>query len=288
MELWAIGLILFSALLHGVWNYLAKNSIDKYVFSWWMKLFEFLIYMPVGVYLLSIAVIPTVGWYLAMVSGAVHTAYWFFLSASYTHGDLSIVYPIGRSSPIIVTLLAVLFFGESLSYVGILGILTVMMGVYLLSVDSLEPKRFLSPLTLIRKPGVIYALLTALSVTAYTLVDKSGSQYLNPILYVWTEKWISIIPFTFLAATSKKAAVPREWEKNKLPIVAAGLLSPLSYAMIVYVMQSVQVSYIVSVRQVSVVFGVILGGTLLKEKNLKIRLFSSILIFAGLFLIGYQ
>jgi len=279
---------LFSALLHAVWNYLAKNSLDKYVFSWWMKLFEFLIYMPVGVYLLTIAAISTVGWYLAIVSGIVHAVYWFFLSASYTHGDLSLVYPIGRSAPIIVALVAVLFFGEELSYVGIVGILTVMMGVYLLSVDSLEVRRLLRPLELARNPGVVYALLTALSVTAYTLVDKSGSQYFNPILYVWIEKWISIIPFTFLAATSKKAAVPKEWKKNKIPIVAAGFLSPLSYAMIVYAMQSVQVSYVVSVRQVSTVFAVILGRTLLKEQNLRIRLFSSILIFAGLFLISYQ
>ena len=286
MELWALGLIFFSALLHAAWNYLAKNSLDKYVFSWWMKLFEFLIYMPIGIYLLTIAVIPTIGWYIAIVSGTVHAVYWFFLSASYTHGDLSLVYPIGRSAPIAVALFAVLFFGENLSFLGVIGILTVMTGVYLLSVDSAEIKKFLRPLALMRNLGVIYALLTALSVTAYTLVDKSGSQYFNPILYVWTEKWISIIPFTFLVATSKKASVPKEWKKNRLPIVAAGFLSPLSYAMIVYTMQSVQVSYIVSVRQVSVVFGVILGGTLLKEQNLKIRLFSSILIFAGLFLIS--
>ena len=48
---------MFSALLHAVWNCLAKNSLDKYVFSWWMKLAELLIYMPIGVYLLTIAVI---------------------------------------------------------------------------------------------------------------------------------------------------------------------------------------------------------------------------------------
>jgi len=54
----------------------------------------------------------------------------------------------------------------------------------------------------------------------------------------------------------------------------------------VFSMQMVQVSYIVAIRQISVVFGVILAGTLLKEENVKTRFFSSILIFAGLVLIS--
>ena len=286
MELWAVGLILLSALLHAVWNFLAKNSLDKYVFSWWMKLFEFLIYLPVGIYLLASSTISNVGWLIAIISGLVHTAYWILLSASYTHGDLSIVYPISRSAPITVTLLAVLFFGERLSLSGIAGILTVMLGVYILSIDSLELKRLTHPFSSLRNLGVVLALLTALSVTAYTLVDKSGADYFHPLLFVWTEKWISIIPFTFLVTFSRRQRVPKEWRRNRWSIIAAGFLSPLSYAMIVFAMQSIQVSYIVSIRQVSVVFGVILGGTILKEENIRIRLLSSILIFTGLFLIG--
>jgi len=286
MELWTVGLILLSAILHALWNFLAKNSLDKYVFSWWMKLFEFLIYLPIGLYLLSVSKISSVGWLIAVVSGLVHTVYWILLSASYTYGDLSIVYPISRSAPITVAVFAVLFLGENLSISGVAGILTVMLGVYILSIDSLQLKRLVRPFSSLRNRGVVFALLTALSVTAYTLVDKSGAQYFHPILFVWTEKWISIIPFTLLIASSKRRHVPAEWKRNKLSIVAAGFLSPLSYAMIVFAMQMVQVSYIVSIRQVSVVFGVILGGTLLREENIRVRLLSSVLIFTGLFLIG--
>jgi len=280
--------MLFSALLHAVWNYLAKNSLNKYVFSWWMKLFEFLLYMPIGLYLLTSAVIPTVGWYVATLSGLVHAVYWFLLSSSYAHGDLSAVYPLGRSAPIIVAILAVLFCGENLTFVGIVGVLTVMAGIYLMSVDSLELEKLLHPLASKRNLGVIYALLTAMSVTAYTIIDKTGSGYFHPLLYVWVEKWISIIPFTLVVLTYNRASIREEWMKNRLPIVMAGFLSPLSYAMTVYMMRLVQVSYVVSVRQVSVVFGVILGGKLLKERNMKTRLLSSILIFIGLFLTSIQ
>jgi len=286
MDYWAVALIIGSAILHAMWNLFAKNSLDKYVFSWWMKLFEFLFYMPIGVYLAFTTAVPMIGWIIALVSGIVHTAYWLLLSASYTHGDLSVVYPISRSAPIIVSIIAVLFLGEKLSATGMAGIIIVMLGVYALSIDSLNLKKLLSPGTPFRNLGVFFAVLTAFSVTAYTIVDKYGSSYFNPLLFVWTEKWISIIPFTLLTATQKRQHVKKEWVKNKWPIIAAGLLSPLSYAMIVFAMQMVQVSYIVSIRQISVVFGVVLAGTLLKEENVKTRFFSSILIFAGLVLIS--
>ena len=60
----------------------------------------------------------------------------------------------------------------------------------------------------------------------------------------------------------------------------------LSYSLIISAMRMTQVSYIVSIRQVSVVFGVILGGVFLGEKQIKTRLFSSTLIFTGLVLVS--
>lgn len=286
MELWAVGLVLFSALLHSVWNYFAKSSLDKHVFSWWMKIFEFLIYLPVGLNLYFQETVPSMGWLIIVISGLIHFAYWVLLSSSYSHGDLSVVYPIARSAPLYVALFAVLFLGEELSSLGILGILSVALGVYTISLDSLNLRRLINPFSSWRNKGVIFAFLTALSVTAYSLVDKQGALYFHPILFVWIENAISLIPFTPLIAFSKRRHVMREWVRNRWLIVAGGFLGPLSYSIIIFVMQTFQVSYIVSIRQVSVVFGVILAGAFLKEGNIKKRLFSSTLIFAGLFLIS--
>jgi len=47
-----------------------------------------------------------------------------------------------------------------------------------------------------------------------------------------------------------------------------------------------RVSYVVGLRQLSVVFAVLLGGQLLKEKHQVIRLAAASLIFAGALMIA--
>jgi uncharacterized membrane protein len=47
-----------------------------------------------------------------------------------------------------------------------------------------------------------------------------------------------------------------------------------------------RMSYVVGLRQLSIVFAVLLGGHLLREKNKQIRIASSIIIFIGAYLIA--
>jgi drug/metabolite transporter (DMT)-like permease len=286
MDTWALGVVLLSALMHAIWNFFAKQSRDKFVFSWWMKLFELLIYSPLSVYLLLVSDIARDGWIFVWVSGAIHFTYWVLLSASYTHGDLSVVYPLARSAPLFVSVFAVLVLGETLSAVGIVGILAVVLGGYILAIGSLEVRELRRPSSSLRDKGVILAVLTALSVTAYSLVDKQGAAYVHPVLYVWLENTLSLLPLTLVILHTRRQRVSAEWRENKWPMILGGGLGLLSYALIVLVMQSFQVSYIVAIRQVSIVFGVVFGGTILKEENMKSRLIASTLVFAGLVLIS--
>jgi uncharacterized membrane protein len=281
MDSVAIGLILLSAVFHSIWNFLAKMSRDKYVFSWWMKLFELILYLPLSVYLFATGEILSAGWTIVILSGIVHFVYWMLLSSSYTYGDLSLVYPIARSAPLFVVLFAVLFFDEQLSTVGLIGILIVMGGVFLLTIGGTRLRSW----SIFRSKGVLFAFLTAFAVTAYSLIDKQGAQFFPPILYVWLENAISLIPLTSIILNSKREGILPEWRHNKRIIIVSGFLGLLSYSLIILVMQTFQVSYIVSIRQVSVVFGVILGGTILHEEHLKKRFLASIMIFIGLFLI---
>jgi len=149
---------------------------------------------------------------------------------------------------------------------------------------TIEGARFRS-WSMLRNKGVLFAVLTALAVTTYSLIDKQGAQFFPPILYVWLENAVSLIPLSVIIVHSKRNVIRPEWHQNKGIIIVSGFLGLLSYALIILVMQTFQVSYIVSIRQVSVVFGVILGGAILHERHLKKRLLASILIFIGLFLI---
>ncbi len=58
-----------------------------------------------------------------------------------------------------------------------------------------------------------------------------------------------------------------------------------SYALIVFVMKSEKASYIISLRQISVVFGVVFGNVFLNEQYGLIRFIASYLVFAGVYCI---
>ena len=114
MSALAIALVLISALFHALRSLFTKESGDKQIFLWLYSLFALLFYSPLFFYFL-----------FRVGMGPYPAAYaWCFGSRLYSlpvlvihdtilqRGDLSHVYPIMRSSPALVLVVAVLFLGE--------------------------------------------------------------------------------------------------------------------------------------------------------------------------------
>jgi len=79
--------------------------------------------------------------------------------------------------------------------------------------------------------------------------------------------------------------IGREWQANRGNVLLGGLFGT-SYVLTLLAMATSAVSYVISARQVSVVVGTVLGVWLLKERYGAIRIASSLLICAGVVMIG--
>jgi len=77
-----------------------------------------------------------------------------------------------------------------------------------------------------------------------------------------------------------------EWRGNETKILFSGFLMRSGYVLVLVALSLAQVSYVLALRQLSVVIGVALGVGLLGEKYGRIRLLSSIVIFMGVFILG--
>ncbi len=283
----AVLIVLISSFIHATWNFLAKKSGDKLTFFWLVMILQTLIYLPFTVFFLHKTSISLYGWYAIFASGVIHAFYWYFLSEAYTHEDLSLVYPIARSTPALMPILAFLFLNERLSLSGILGIVVVLIGVYAISLNSFNLGKFFRPFYDKGNKGIIFAFLTLFAVAVYSLIDKIGAKYVNPVLYVYffgITSFIMLSPVILL--TERRFLIKSELKNNKTGIILVSIMIILSYSLIIFVMRTFPVSYIVSVRQAGIVFSVILGTFLLKEKYGKVRLTASILIFIGVFIIA--
>ncbi|NIS62063.1 MAG: EamA family transporter [Proteobacteria bacterium] len=291
MEIIPLLLVIGSAFIHAFWNMLAKKGRDTLSFLWWSLIFGFAIY---SFFFFTFAYdhdpIPSQGFMFILLSAIFHSMYFTSLGVAYYRGDLSLVYPIARSAPIFVLILAIWFLGENLSLPGILGILTVVFGAYIIGFPTFSVTHFVRPIRLLKvlkDRSYQLAWLTALIISLYSVNDKVGVRYVHPFLYLYLVHMLTCILFSPYVLMRKKASLFQELKENKSPIILGGIMIPSSYLLILYAMTMGNVSYIVAVRQLSIVFAVLLGTLLLKEKHGLVRFLASLCIFSGVFLISY-
>ncbi|MDX1707082.1 MAG: DMT family transporter [Desulfobacterales bacterium] len=283
----ALALVLIAALMHAFWNYLAKKSRHKIAFIWWIILFAVIFYLPMFSYFFAQAQIPVVGWTCMISTGILHTFYFFFVGSAYEQGDLSVVYPLARGfGPFWVPILAVIFLHEQLSLSGITGIGLVVAGIYVIHLKSFSAKTVFEPFGAIRRPGSIWALLTGCTIAAYSLVDKVGIQSVLPLVYIYFIFLIPLLLLTPYVLVKERAVLKTEWHMNKKPIMVAGFLVVFTYLLVLFAMQTRNVSYVVAARELSIVFSALFGTFWLKEGYPGTRLPGAVLIASGVGLIG--
>lgn len=280
----ALVLVVISAAMHAARNFLTKTALDKQAFVWLYELLGMLLFMPFLALFLYKNGFPPTGFLIFIVfSGLLHFLYWFFLTKSYDNGELSHVYPIMRSSPALVLLVSLTVLKEEITLLGFIGIILVAVGVYTINFKELSFSQVLEPLRAIRNERATqYAFLTLLSVTAYSIVDKLAVARMHPVIFAGLYPWLSMLFFTpYVFGLKGTSALRNEFAARKRSIVLCGFLGIFGYLLILIALSFERVSYVVGVRQLSVVFAVLLGTRVLDEGNRVIRLSASLIIFIG-------
>ena len=118
------------------------------------------------------------------------------------------------------------------------------------------------------------------------MVDKVGVGIVYPPVYIYlmfVGVWLLLTPYILFR---RRAEVKKEWQVNARSILAAGFLVTFTYMMILFAMRMSPVSYVVAVRNVSIIFSALFGIHWLKEKHDKQRLIGAFLIALGVVFIG--
>jgi len=220
--------------------------------------------------------------------------YFASLSRAYSLGDLSQVYPLARgSAPLFIVIWAALFLGERPSLAGVCGVLTIVVGLYLINLPSLAA--WIRPLSGANPRAQRWALLTGLFISAYATVDKVGVRYVKPgpyLILILAVAWLTLAVQLFNAAR-RQAIVnevcapkqgPATWQR--LRIVLGAVCGTVGYLLVLLALQLSPVSYIGAVREISVVIGAWIGVRWFAEPAGPVRLIASVLIFLGILLIA--
>ena len=222
-----------------------------------------------------------------IVSALAETIYFLGLGKAYETGDLSLVYPVARSSPVFVALAAFLLLGEKITVMGVMGILVIFVGVYILHLRGLTRRDLTEPLKYLGTGSSRYALLAAMGTTIYSITDKLGVTAVNPLLYsFWLGFFVTLMLTVTIIIRRGLTPLRNELESNLTRSTVSGVLMRGGYMMVLYAMSLAQVSYILALRQISVVLGALMGVTLLSEKYGRVRIIGSVIIFLGVYILG--
>ena len=285
----AITLVLLSSLMHALRDFFTKKAQDTRAFQWWFCIGSLVMFIPAFVYLLMEHGLSWFGlFYMAAAGLSIHTAYWTFLGKSYENGDLSQVYPIVRSAPAVVLIFSILFLNDDITAKGITGVILVVLGAYIINMQSLSVRSLLEPLRSMRTNQTMqFAFLTMLAVASYAIIDSIGVQYVHPLTYLYGITLFLTISFTFYVfKTRSREVIMDEWRYSTGGILFCSFFGMVSYGMILYTYTMAPVSYVVGFRQTSIVIAVLLGGHILQEKHKEIRLLAALLISGGAVLIA--
>lgn len=249
--------VLFAALLHATWNALIKRSDDPFADLVLLTLGAGVLAAP-G--LLVVPALPPASWPYLAASLVIHLGYYATLIATYRHADLSVGYPLMRgSAPLLVALLGMAVLAEHPGAATWAGIALISGG--LLSLAYGQRRRAGA------RQAVAYALLNAVLIACYTLVDAAGARSAGHALsYVVWLFVLDALPLTALAAWTRRRAFARHAALRWRTGLAAGGCSALAYAIAVWAMTQAPVAAVSALRETSVLFALGIGAWVLKER----------------------
>ena len=223
-----------------------------------------------------------------MFSSAVfEMGYYYTIARAYATGDeISIIYPLARgTAPVLLLVWATLFLAERLRIGGILGVIAIAAGLYLINLPRFGAWR--EPVRALARSGPRWALLAGLCISLYSVIDRVGIGFVNPLLYTYLALWIAWVFLTPLVL--REVGWPKlksELRLNWLGSLIAGFTNTAAYAIVLYTIRAgVPASYAGATREISVVFGVAVGVFFLNEKKTLMKFIGAACVAGGVVLI---
>lgn len=217
-------------------------------------------------------------WIFLFASLLLHIAYYYSLSEAYRWGDMSLTYPIMRGmAPLFLLMFTSFFTLDDLSLLSIVGIFILCLGVVFLGIQSTQ--------VLNHKKAILFALLNALVIALYTIIDGLGVRT-NQDVFSYIAIFIAIDGLIYSSFILYKRGFFSQNLKNYIclrwPYFSLGaFLTTVSYGIALWAMSVAPLSLVSALREISVLFAVLIAWIFLKEEFSKFRIIGVVLVLFG-------
>jgi len=214
------------------------------------------------------------------------TAYYLYLTAIQIT-PLSLTIPFMAFTPVFTIITAWIFLGETVSLKGLVGIILVCSGGYILQADLLKFGIFAPVKAAFMNRGSRYMILVALIYSLTSTLGKVGVQITTPLWFGFIYMALLSIIFTIIQCFRMKYRKTALHLKGSYGLWAGlgGLTMALMMAFHYLAIQKAPVSYMISIKRTSLLFAVLYGWIVFKEELISFRLAGGLVMLCGIWFI---
>jgi drug/metabolite transporter (DMT)-like permease len=269
----AFAFALGAAFLHALWNLLLAREDDSEAATSVAMAASVVAFAPVA--LATWDGVDSRVWPFVGVTAALQLVYFLLLSAAYRRAELSFFYPVARGvAPVLVLVVGVVALGVGASAGQAVGVCLVGVGVLLVRGLGRGDAA-----------GLAFGLSIAAVIAAYTLVDKRGIAYADPIVYLELGMVPAAAGYLVYALALPDGRTRVRRAVRPAP-VCAGVITFAAYALVLAALARAPAAPVAAVRETSVVIVALLAAPLLGERVGRMRIAGAVVVVLGVALLA--
>lgn len=199
--------------------------------------------------------------------------------------ELSVSVPLLTLTPLFMLITSPIIVGEFPSIYGLIGIILVVIGTYVLNLNKNRDDFWRPFKSIITEKGPRYMLIVAFLWSLTANIDKIGVAETSPIFWSWSKDCLvmfCLVPIVFIKASNPLLKMRQRFFQLSL----VGLFRTGSIVAQMFAIQFILVAYVISIKRTSAVFILIWAFLFLHERShFKTKLLGISIILLGLLFI---
>jgi uncharacterized membrane protein len=282
-----IALSILTALCESFKDVFSKRgleNIDEYMIAWSLRFFALPFLLPI-LFFIKIPSLTRDFWLALFLGGGLNAICTILYMKAIKQSALSLTVPMVAFTPLFLLLTSPFMVGEFPDVPGMLGILLIVIGSYVLNFEERQ-RGYLAPLrALFKTPGPRLMLLVAFLWSITANFDKIGVQNSSPMFW-------SIVLTAFSAFALFPSMLQKSQRQVKQILIRSKVLAPIGFfgaLTAIFQMTAISltlVAYVIAIKRTSAVMSVVWGHLIFEEKGVKERLAGAVIMIAGVLVIS--
>lgn len=263
------------------------QKVDQYTYLFVSSLFTVPFLLILALVFFQIPSLDTTFWRAIVVGTVISVTAALLAYKAIRESEISLVNPISAFNPLFTAIISFFTLKEVINIRGILGIVTIVAGAYILKISK-SKKGFFEPIrALVTHRGVQLSFLAYFLWAITPTFEKTAILHTspqNPSFAAFVGQIVAILIYIPLVMKLSK----KPFEAVRLNVkwfLLVGMLGGLGVTSAYMAFSLTNLGFATAIFKLSMVFTVILGWVFFKEKDIKQRLLGSLVMLLGVTLL---